>query len=133
MKISYVMILIFSLVLNGCGRVEKFDGTSPESLELSMQKVREQLSTDRKKQLQSAITDIMDYYETEAIFNNDDNYCSEKLRLLILDGKSADHVISEARSYEGKKLNCYYCSNKGNNNSAKQVNTYPAGYLSLFP
>ncbi|HBR1948460.1 TPA: hypothetical protein L9K44_001142 [Klebsiella quasipneumoniae subsp. quasipneumoniae] len=49
MKISYVMILIFSLVLNGCGRVEKFDGTSPESLELSMQKVREQLSTDRKK------------------------------------------------------------------------------------
>lgn len=30
MKISYVMILIFSLVLNGCGRVEKFDGTSPE-------------------------------------------------------------------------------------------------------
>lgn len=87
MKISYVMILVFSLVLNGCDRVEKFDGTSPESLEISMQKVREKLSTDRKKQLQSAITDIMDYYETEAMFNNDDNYSSEKLRLLVLDGK----------------------------------------------
>ncbi|HCI6115036.1 TPA: hypothetical protein NPN70_002427 [Klebsiella quasipneumoniae subsp. similipneumoniae] len=117
MKISYVMILIFSLVLNSCGRVEKFDGTSPESLELSMQKVREQLSTDRKKQLQSAITDIMDFYETEAIFNNDDNYSSEKLRLLVLDGKSADQVISEARSYRGKKAKLLLLHQQGNNNS----------------
>ncbi|HBY7981330.1 TPA: hypothetical protein MI773_25165 [Klebsiella pneumoniae] len=103
MKISYVMILFFSMVLNGCDRVAKFDGASPESLELSTQKVREQLSPDREKQLQNAITDIMDYYETEALFNNDDNFSAEKLRLRVLDGKSAEQVITEARSYRGKK------------------------------
>ncbi len=103
MKISNVVVLVFSLVLNGCDRAAKFDGTSPESLELSEQKVRDQLSAERKIQLQNAITDIMDYYETEAMFNKDDNYSSERLRLLVLDGKSADQVILEARSYRGRK------------------------------
>ncbi|MCS6743810.1 hypothetical protein NOM74_03955 [Klebsiella quasipneumoniae] len=103
MKISYMMILVLSMALNGCDRVEKFDGKSPESLELSTQKVCEQLSDDRKKQLQNAIKDIMDYYATEAMFNNDDKYSAERSRQIVLDGKSADQVILEARSYRGKK------------------------------
>ncbi|WP_395306091.1 DUF6694 family lipoprotein [Enterobacter sp. ECC-019] len=104
MKISYVVVLSFSLVLNGCEPAATFDGTSPDTLEYSTLKVYEQLSAEKKEQLHIAITDIMDYYKTEALLNNDDHFSSDKIRLLFLNGKTADQIISEARRYRGKKV-----------------------------
>ncbi|MCL6723238.1 hypothetical protein M8R21_49175 [Klebsiella sp. T2.Ur] len=104
MKINYVMGFVLLLALTGCDNTAKFDGTSQESLHNSAQEVNKQLSAEKQEHLRLAISDIISYYETKALVDNDNSYSSEKVRLLILDGKTADQVISEARIYRGKKV-----------------------------
>ena len=103
MKIRYVIALTLSLLVSGCDNAPKFDGSSQESLRYSGEKVVESLSDANKEELKSAILDTLSYYDTQAIINNDGSYSSDKMRLVILNGKTAEQIISEADSYREKK------------------------------
>ncbi|HBR1414078.1 TPA: hypothetical protein L9L57_005045 [Klebsiella pneumoniae] len=101
MKFNYVLAV--AILLAGCDKPAKFDGTSQESLQISSQRVIEQLSDQKRKMLRTAVSDTLSYYETEAIVNKDKNYSSDEMRLRILDGRTADQVIAESSSYRGKR------------------------------
>ena len=103
MKIRYVIALALSLFVAGCDNAPKFDGSSQESLRYSGEKVIESLSDAKKEELKSAIQDALSYYATQAVINNDSGYSPEKMRLVILNGKTAEQIISEADSYRKKK------------------------------
>lgn len=103
MKIRYVIALALSLIVTGCDNAPRFDGSSQESLRYSAEKVFEPLSEDKKAELKTAIIDTLNYYDTQAELTNDKTYSPNNMRLVVLDGKTADQVVSEAASYRDKK------------------------------
>lgn len=103
MKIKYVIALALTLLVAGCDNAPKFDGSSPEALRYSGEKVIESLSDEKKTELKAAISDALSYYDTQAMLSNDATYSPEKMRLTVLNGKTADEVISDAKSYREKK------------------------------
>ena len=103
MRIRYVIALTLSLLASGCDNAPKFDGSSQESLRYSAEKVFEPLSEEKKAELKTAIIDTLNYYDTQAELTNDKSYSSNNMRLVVLDGKTADQVVSEASSYRDKK------------------------------
>lgn len=103
MKIRYVIALTLSLLVAGCDNAPKFDGSSQESLRYSAEKVFKPLSEEKKAELKTAIIDTLNYYDTQAELTNDKSYSSNNMRLVVLNGKTADQVVSEAASYRDKK------------------------------
>lgn len=114
MKIVYVIALTLSLLVVGCDNAPKFDGSSQESLRYSAETVFEPLSEERKAELKTAIIDTLNYYDTQAELTNDKSYSSNNMRLVVIDGKTADQVVSKAASYRDKKekLEQKYLHNK---------------------
>ncbi|HHK4129020.1 TPA: DUF6694 family lipoprotein [Enterobacter roggenkampii] len=103
MRVIYIFSLALTLLLAGCDNAPKFDGANQESLRYSGEKVIESLSPEQKQELLTAISDTLSYYNTEAMINGDKNYSPDKMRLVILNGKTANQIISEAKDYREKK------------------------------
>ncbi|OJT41509.1 DUF6694 family lipoprotein [Serratia plymuthica] len=100
----YFLPMVFVLALAGCDQATKIDGTSIESAQYSFEKIKDELSVEKQEVFGSALEGIGEYsnLETFSLRKGDDRAASNRMLLAILNNKTADEIIAEAKKLKPK-------------------------------
>lgn len=105
-----LLVCGFALMLTGCDK-PKIDASTPETMQESMQKVRESLTEAQRQEFTDAATTVvMNSIDLKALmagnFSGDGdaiaNLQAEKTKE-ALNGKTSEEIINEAKAIESKR------------------------------
>jgi len=116
LKTSLFVILWLAVLSFSCLASEKIDGSSPDSLKQSVDRIADELKHDGRKDFNEAVivwyikaihSAAMDYKETHGRSPEDDDLDDEAIFLIAaeyLDGMAAQEVIEEAHAIDEDEL-----------------------------
>ncbi|QTL39271.1 DUF6694 family lipoprotein [Xenorhabdus budapestensis] len=102
---NLLLICLLSFTLVGCDNQLKIDGTNEMAVKISIEKIRDTLSEDKKLKFDDSLNTVMlNSIDFDELFKNnkhgsikyEDMEKLEKKFYQSLNGKTADQVISEA-------------------------------------
>lgn len=115
-KTSLLVLLLLAVLCFPCLASEKIDGSSPDSLKQSIDRIADELDRDRRKDFNEAIivwytkavhSAAMDYKENYGHPPEDDDLDDEDISLIAaeyLEGMTAEEVTEEARAIDEEEL-----------------------------
>ncbi|MCW7547565.1 hypothetical protein OO184_06375 [Photorhabdus sp. APURE] len=102
-----LVICLLGFVLAGCDSQPKLDASNEISLKVSIEKVRDALSDDKKakfdESIQSAMFNSIDFNDLVKSGANGDMMETKQKFYKLLDGKTADQLIAEVEKIEAKR------------------------------
>ncbi|WP_238409187.1 MULTISPECIES: DUF6694 family lipoprotein [Photorhabdus] len=102
-----LVICLLGCVLAGCDSQPKMDASNEIALKASIEKVRDRLPDDKKvkfdESIQSAMFNSIDFNDLVKSGSNGDMEKSKQKFYKLLDGKTADQLITEVEKIESKR------------------------------